>query len=82
MSTPSRPRIAMIGRKTKGGLVMMSRPEIPPPPVRAPDACGLPVGDGEGEGDSTGVGEAGVGLGVAWRVKLAHGLGCTLAQSL
>ena len=31
----------MIGRKTKGGLVMMSSPLMPPvPPVRAPDACG------------------------------------------
>ena len=69
----------MIGRKTKGGLVMMSSPEMPPPPLRrTPDAGGLP----DGEGDSTGVGEAGVGLGVACRVKLAHGLGCTLAQSL
>ena len=71
----------MIGRKTNGGLVMMSSPEMPPPPLgRTPDAGGL--AEGEGEGDSAGLGEAGVGFGVAWRVKLAHGLGCTLAQSL
>jgi hypothetical protein len=55
----------MIGRKTNGGLVMMSSPEMPPPPLgRTPDA-GLPEGEDDGDGDSAGVGEAGVGLGVA-----------------
>ena len=44
----------MIGRKTKGGLVMMSSPLRPPPPVwpvRGPDACGLPAGEGDSSGD-------------------------------
>jgi hypothetical protein len=50
--------IAMIGRKTKGGRVMMSRPLIPPPPGRAPDAWGLSPGDGEGVDVSTGDGGA------------------------
>jgi hypothetical protein len=30
--------IAMIGRNTKGGLVMMSSPLMPPPPGRTPEA--------------------------------------------
>jgi hypothetical protein len=73
----------MIGRKTNGGLVMMSSPEMPPPLLgRTPDAGGLLEGEAEGEGDSNGVGVAGSGVGVACRVKVAHGLGCTLAQSL
>jgi hypothetical protein len=71
----------MIGRKTKGGLVMMpNQPTLPP--VRAPDACGFSEDEGD-VGDSEGEGEVGgVGLGGAWRLKLAQGLGGTLAQSL
>src|SRR5256885_9934307 len=47
-------------------------------------ACGVAVGSsvGEGEGCSEGLGEED-GVGVAdWSVKLAQGLGCTLAHSL
>ena len=73
----------MIGRKTKGGLVMMSNP-LRPPPVRAADACGVAAGEGDAEGcNGDGEGAAdGVGVGGGRRVKLAHGLGGTLAQSL
>ena len=73
----------MIGRNTKGGLVRMSSPLIPPPPLgRTPEACGL---EGDGDGDSSGDGEpegVGEGDGGAWRAKVAHGLGWTLAHSL
>jgi hypothetical protein len=73
--------IPMIGRKTNGGLVMMSSPLMPPPPGRTPDACG--VSAGEGVGVSPGEGESfGVGVGGPWRVKFAHGFGWTLAHSL
>ena len=41
----------------------------------------LTTGSGEGEGDSVGEGD-GVGVAGALIVKNAHGLGCTLAQSL
>lgn len=77
------PMSAMIGRNTKGGLVMMSRPLMPPvPPVRTPDACGGWLADGVGE-ESTGDGVTpGVGVGAAWREKDAQGCGCTFAHSL
>jgi hypothetical protein len=59
---------------------MMSRPLIPPP-GRAPDAWGVSAGEGvdvsTGEGGTWGVGEGG-----PCSVKLAHGLGGTLAHSL
>jgi hypothetical protein len=77
------PRIPMIGRNTKGGLVRMSSPLMPPPPppVRGPEACWVSLG--EGEGDSEGEGPVvGVGVGVTWRVKVACGLGWTLVQSV
>jgi hypothetical protein len=45
--------MARIGRKTKGGLVMMSRPLMPPlPPDRAGVACPVSVGEDSGEGVS------------------------------
>jgi hypothetical protein len=73
----------MIGRNTNGGLVMKTRPLTPPPLGRTPDACGLSVGEDDGDEVSVGVGEScGVGVGAPWRLKLAHGLGWTLAQSL
>ncbi len=76
--------IAMIGRKTNGGLVIMSSPLMPPPPPgRTPDACG--VSPAAGVGDEVSIGDGvmpGVGVGTPCSVKLAHGCGCTLAQSL
>jgi hypothetical protein len=73
----------MIGRKTKGGLVMMSRPLMPPPPGRAPDAWEFPAAEGVGDDVSTGEGEVdAVGVGAGWRAKLAQGFGWTLAHSL
>jgi hypothetical protein len=74
----------MIGRKTKGGRVMMSSPLRPPPfppPVRGPDACGLSTGEGVGDSPGDGV-PATVGVGGGRSVKLAQGLGWTLAHSL
>ncbi len=72
----------MIGRNTKGGLVITSRPLRPEFVVSTTgDALGVgdgdsdAVGEGEGEGDA-----AGVGVGGPWRVKLAHGFGGTLAH--
>jgi hypothetical protein len=68
--------IAMIGRKTKGGRVMMSSPLRPAPPDRTPEACGVSVAAGVGVDVSAGEGVTpGVGVGGAWRVKVAHGCG-------
>jgi hypothetical protein len=74
--------MAASGRNTNGGRVMtLSQPTSPP--VRAPDAWEVSDGEGSGVGDSEGEGEAdGMGEGGAWRLKLAHGFGGTLAQSL
>jgi hypothetical protein len=76
----------MIGRKTKGGRVMMSIPLMGATgaALGVGDGLGLSVGDGEAEGDgdgeSDGVGEAGgVGVGGPSRVKSACGLGGALA---
>jgi hypothetical protein len=72
----------MIGRKTKGGRVMMSMPLIfaTGTALGLGDGLGLSVGDGDGDGESDGVGDAaGVGVGGPWRVKSACGLGGTLA---
>src|SRR5690242_3416303 len=72
----------MIGRNTKGGLVRMSSP-LMPPLGRTPDACGVSVAAGVGDDVSVGEGEAcGVGVGGPCSAKLAQGWGCTLAQSL
>jgi len=72
-----------IGRKTKGGRVMTSKPLRLDPGregVATNDGDSWPVG--EAEGDSIGDGEA-VGVGVAaCSVKVAHGFGGTLAQIL
>jgi hypothetical protein len=72
----------MIGRKTKGGRVMMSMPLIPATGtgLELGDGLGLSDGEGEGDGESDGVGDAaGVGDGAPSRVKSAWGLGGTLA---
>jgi hypothetical protein len=72
----------MIGRKTKGGLVMMSMPLMfaTGTGLGLDEGLGLSDGDGEGDGESDGVGDsAGVGEGWPWRVKSACGLGWTLA---
>ena len=72
----------MIGRKTKGGRVMMSMPLMFPTgtALGLGDGLGLSIGDGEGDGESDGVGDAaGVGEGGPWRVKSACGFGSTLA---
>jgi hypothetical protein len=66
----------MIGRKTKGGRVMMSMPLIPATWIglELGEGLGLSVGEGEGDGDgeSDGVGDAaGVGEGAPSRVKSA-----------
>ena len=74
--------MAMIGRKTNGGLVMMSSPLMPPPPGRTPDA-GVSVAVGVGDDVSSGDGVTpGVGGGGPCNVNVAHGLGCTLTHSL
>src|SRR6202521_3485149 len=73
----------MIGRKTNGGLVMMSSPLIPPlPPGRTPEACDVLVGEDDGVVSVGEEGGVGAGLGAPWRLKRAHGLGWTLAHSL
>ena len=68
----------MIGRNTNGGFVMRSKPlSVAATGVGLASGLGLSVGDGEGSGE----GEAGVGeVAAACSVKLAHGLGCTLAH--
>src|ERR1700704_2763021 len=77
------PSPATIGRITKGGLVMRSKPlSLAAAGVGLGESVALAVGDGEVSGD--GEGES-VGLGLAaaaCSVKVAHGLGGTLAQSL
>jgi len=73
----------MIGRKTKGGFVITSRPP-PPSWVVTTRGDGMGVGDAAGDSDASGVGdgeEAGVGVGEPCSVKLAHGFGGTLAHS-
>lgn len=72
----------MMGRKTNGGLVMMSSPLMPPPAGRTPDTGEVSVGEDDGEVSVGEAGGVGVGVGAPRRVKLAHGLGWTLAQSL
>jgi hypothetical protein len=74
----------MIGRKTNGGLVMMSMPLMfaTGTGLGLDEGLGLSDGDGDddGDGESEGVGDsAGVGDGGPWRVKSACGLGGTLA---
>ena len=75
----------MIGRKTSGGLVMTSRPLMAATGVGLGDGLGLSLGVAEGDsvGDADAEAEAdGDGDDVPCSVKLAHGLGATLAQSL
>src|SRR3984893_5858676 len=81
-STPNKPSAPMMGRKTKGGRVMMSLALMPAAggALGLRDSVGLSVGDGDGVGESEGVGEAaGVGDGGPSRRKSARGLGGTLA---
>jgi len=69
----------MIGRMTNGGLVRTSKPlMVAATGVGLEVGLGLSVGDGVGEGDgeASGVGEAAN----ASNVKLAQGLGCTVAH--
>src|SRR5258706_11288128 len=72
----------MIGRKTKGGLVITASPLRPEFVVTTTgDALGVGDGDSDGVGDGEGEGDtAGVGVGGPWRVKLAQGFGGTLAH--
>ncbi|TMF35001.1 MAG: hypothetical protein E6I27_16805 [Chloroflexi bacterium] len=72
-----------IGRNTNGGLEMTSKP-LSEVEIRAGVAtkAGVSSGEADGDGDSDGVGEGEGDALAAWRVKFAHGLGCTLAQSL
>ena len=77
----------MIGRKTSGGLVMTSRPLTAATGVALGDGLGLSLGvaegDSVGDGDAEGDAEAdGEGDAEPCSVKLAQGLGATLAQSL
>jgi hypothetical protein len=70
-----------IGRKTKGGFEMTSKPfNVAGAGVELSVARGLD--DGEGDGDSVGVGEGDGDVGGALMVKKAQGFGATLAQSL
>jgi hypothetical protein len=75
-------RRAIIGRKTNGGVVITSSPLRSPETVNATgDALGLALGDGDGVGMAESDGAAGgVGVGGPCNVKLAHGLGGTLAH--
>ncbi len=75
------PSPAMIGRITNGGLVMRSKVlSLAAPGVGLGESVGLAVGDGEVSGDADGD-TVGVGLAAAaCRVKLAQGLGGTLAH--
>jgi hypothetical protein len=67
----------MIGRKTKGGRLMMSNPLRGAAGRRLGDGLGLGEGDGDGEGEGIGVGEsAGVGEAGPSSVKFAQGAGC------
>src|SRR5260370_37890216 len=77
-SAVTRPTPAVIGRITNGGLSMTSSESLES--IRAGVAApnGELVGDGSGEGDASG---DGVGT-AAWRVKVAQGLGPTLAEGL
>ena len=72
----------MMGRITNGGFNIALKPfDVAATGVGLGDsAVGLAVGDGDvsGEGDVSAVG-VGVGVG-GCRVKLAHGLGGTLAH--
>jgi hypothetical protein len=76
------PSPAMIGRITKGGLVKRSKVLIlAATGVGLGESVGLAVGDGEVSGDGDGE-SVGVGLAAAaCSVKLAQGLGGTLAHS-
>ena len=76
------PRKPAIGRKTKGGLEITSKPlSDAPTGVGLGSVVTTGSAEGEAEGDSDGLG-LGVGDGVALTEKLAHGFGCTLAHSL
>ena len=86
MSAIASPMPAMIGRITNGGFNIRSRPlGVAASRVGvAVSALGLALGDGLVSGDGDGE-SAGVGLGAgeaagAWSVKLAQGLGGTLAH--
>ena len=72
----------MIGRKTNGGRVMTSNPLRPELVVSTTgEALGVGTGDSDGVGEGEGDGvAAGVGVGAPWSVKLAQGLGGTLAH--
>jgi hypothetical protein len=80
-----RPSPPMIGRNTRGGLVMTLNPLM----AATGDALGVGLGLslGDAEGDSVGDGDSdgdadGEGEGDPDSEKVAHGLGATLAQSL
>jgi hypothetical protein len=77
------PTPAMIGRITKGGLVIRSKPlSLGATGVGLGESVGLAVGEGEVSGDGDGE-SVGVGLAAAaCNVKVAQGLGGTLAHSL
>ena len=84
MSAIASPMPAMIGRITKGGFNIRSRPlgvgatrvGVAVSALGLELGDGLVSGDGESDGDGWGEGEAAS----AWRVKLAHGFGRTLAH--
>src|ERR1700674_1776041 len=69
------------GRNTNGGLEMTSKPfSVAATGVGLMD--GVVVASGVGEGDALGLGDGNGEVVAASRVKLAHGFGATLAQSL
>ena len=68
-----------IGRKTNGGLEITSKP-LSVAATGEDDGVSVTVTVGDGEGDSLGVGDGEGDVGGALMVKLAHGLGCTLAH--
>src|SRR5690348_14152411 len=73
----------MIGRKTNGGLEMTSKPfSVPLIGVGLAPAVAEAVGEGESDGVGSAEGDADGEGAAATSVKLAHGLGGTLAQSL
>src|SRR5260370_12029589 len=63
----------MIGRNTRGGLVITSSP-LWPELTASTSGEALGVGDGDVDGEAEGDGEdGGVGVGAPCRVKVAHG---------
>src|ERR1700694_5855745 len=69
------------GRNTNGGLGITSKP-VSGAATGGGLMEGVVVASGVGEGDALGLGDGNGEVVAASRVKLAHGFGATIAQSL